>query len=176
MKKIIISVFFLIVIIFSSLILYLSIFGYQTDRFNKILENKISNYNKNIKVGLKDIKIKIDVKNFNFFISTKNSEVFFSETKFRIKKVNAYLSLNSLLKRNIIIDSIYISSGEIEIKELKKIASQFKPSTAKKFFMNNVNQGKLNLNIDLDYNDNILISYEIDGIVKNLNAKIENYF
>ena len=28
------------------------------------------------------------------------------------------------------------------------------------------NQGKLNLNIDLDYNDNILISYEIDGIVK----------
>ena len=42
--------------------------------------------------------------------------------------------------------------------------------------MNSVNQGKLNLNIDLDYNDNILISYEIDGIVKNLNAKIENYF
>ena len=42
--------------------------------------------------------------------------------------------------------------------------------------MNNINQGKLNLNIDLDYNDNILISYEIDGIVKNLNAKIENYF
>ena len=41
--------------------------------------------------------------------------------------------------------------------------------------MNSVNQGKLNLNIDLDYNDNILISYEIDGIVKNLNAKIENY-
>ena len=120
MKKIIISVFFLIFIIFSSLILYLSIFGYQTDRFNKILESKISNYNKNIKVGLKDIKIKIDVKNFNFFISTKNSEIFFSETKFRIKKVNAYLSLNSLFKRNIIIDSIYISSGEIEIKELKK--------------------------------------------------------
>ena len=176
MKKIIISVFFLIVIIFSSLILYLSIFGYQTDRFNKILESKISNYNRNIKVGLKDIKIKIDVKNFNFFISTKNSEIFFSETKFRIKKVNAYLSLNSLFKRNIIIDSIYISSGEIEIEELKKIASQFKPSTAKKFFMNSVNQGKLNLNIDLDYNDNILISYEIDGIVKNLNAKIENYF
>ena len=176
MKKIIISVFFLIFFILSLLILYLSIFGYQTDRFNKILESKISNYNRNIKVGLKDIKIKIDVKNFNFFISTKNSEVFFSETKFRIKKVNAYLSLNSLLKRNIIIDSIYISSGEIEIKELKKIASQFKPSTAKKFFMNNVNQGKLNLNIDLDYNDNILISYEIDGIVKNLNAKIENYF
>tara|TARA_B100000575_G_C23136230_1_gene660146 strand:- start:1511 stop:3688 length:2178 start_codon:yes stop_codon:yes gene_type:complete len=176
MKKIIISVFFLIFLIFSSLILYLSIFGYQTDRFNKILESKISNYNKNIKVGLKDIKIKIDLKNFNFFISTKNSEIFFSETKFRIKKVNAYLSLNSLFKRNIIIDSIYISSGEIEIKELKKIASQFKPSTAKKFFMNSVNQGKLNLNIDLDYNDNILISYEIDGIVKNLNAKIENYF
>ena len=98
MKKIIISVFFLIFFIFSLLILYLSIFGYQTDRFNKILESKISNYNRNIKVGLKDIKIKIDVKNFNFLYLQKIREVFFSETKFRIKKVNAYLSLNSLLK------------------------------------------------------------------------------
>ena len=117
MKKIIISVFFLIFFIFSLLILYLSIFGYQTDRFNKILESKISNYNRNIKVGLKDIKIKIDVKNFNFFISTKNSEVFFSETKFRIKKVNAYLSLNSLLKRNIII----ISGDGGALKKLPRI-------------------------------------------------------
>ena len=48
MKKFLISIFAIIIILFSSLIVFLSFYGYQTDKFNKIIQSEINNNKKEI--------------------------------------------------------------------------------------------------------------------------------
>ena len=68
MKKIVfyLALFFFITI--TALISYLVIFGYETNKFNYILENKIKSNLSNVKINFNKIKVKINIKNLNFFI------------------------------------------------------------------------------------------------------------
>ena len=79
MKKIFLSVIFLLVFIFVSLIGFLSTVGYETDNFNSLLEKTITSNFPNSKIELKKIKVKIDLKNLGFFIKlyTHACQVFF---------------------------------------------------------------------------------------------------
>jgi hypothetical protein len=64
MKKNLLKYIFVIISILSLLIIYLSIFGLETDRLNSLIKNKINQFDKNIEVELK--KIKINFKSFKF--------------------------------------------------------------------------------------------------------------
>ena len=65
--KILSIILFLITLIIS----YLSLVGVKTEKFNQIIINKISKFNKKIKLDLKDIKFLLDPYNFTVFIPTK---------------------------------------------------------------------------------------------------------
>ena len=53
MKKNLLKYIFVIISILSLLIVYLSIFGLETDRFNSLIRNKINQFDKNIEIELK---------------------------------------------------------------------------------------------------------------------------
>ena len=99
---------------------YLSIVGYETDRFNSLLERKITSNLPKTKIKLNSIKIKINLKSFNFFMTTPKPEVKYYENKISLNKIDAYIKLKSLFLGKPEIDKIYIASGEIDIKEIKK--------------------------------------------------------
>ena len=50
MKKNLLKYIFVIISILSILIVYLSIFGLETDRLNSLIKNKINQFDKNIEV------------------------------------------------------------------------------------------------------------------------------
>ena len=66
MKKIITSLFLFLFTVFVILIISLSTFGIQTDKFNNLISNKASQ-SKNIDLVLETIKFKIDPKNLVYF-------------------------------------------------------------------------------------------------------------
>ena len=57
MKKNLLKYIFAIISILSLLIVYLSIFGLETDRLNSLIKNKINQLDKNIEVELKKINL-----------------------------------------------------------------------------------------------------------------------
>ena len=121
MKK---TITFLISFLFISTIIvfsYLSFIGFETDKFNSILENKITSNVPYIKINLNKIKIKIDIKKLNFFVTTINPNIDYYGNKINVKRVDAYMNLKSLLIGNPKIDRINIASNEIEVKEIKEI-------------------------------------------------------
>ena len=61
MKKIIINLFFLIFFLFSTLILILSTFGIETNKFNNLIVQKVNQTNI-VELKLKTIKFKLDLK------------------------------------------------------------------------------------------------------------------
>ena len=75
MKKIIISTVFFLFIAIIAMIGYLALFGYETNKFNSLLENKIQSSLSNVTINIDKIKVKINIKNFNFFITTSEPTI-----------------------------------------------------------------------------------------------------
>ena len=73
MKKIFFSSVIFLFVITVAMISYLVLFGYETNKFNSLLENKIKSSLSNVTVNIEKIKVKIN-KKFKFFITTSNLE------------------------------------------------------------------------------------------------------
>ncbi len=174
MRKIILSFIFFIFFLLTLIIGYLSLIGYETNKLNSLLENKIISNLPNTKINLNKIKIKINIKNLNFFISTLEPDIQYREYNIKLKRIDGYINLKSFLIGKPKIDKINILSNNIEINDIKNIAKYLKPSNFKKFFLNNVDGGETTLNLDLYLKNNKIESYEVNGVVKNFFAKLEN--
>ena len=158
----------------TSITIYLSVFGYETEKLNSLLENKVKSNFSNTNVDLKKIKIKINVKNLSFFATTNEPIIQYYNNKFNLNKIDAYINLKSLIIGKPKIENIRILSNETDIAEFKKLIRYFKPSNFKKFALNDVEKGKIIFNLELNLLNNEIQNYEIDGIVKNLFASAQN--
>ena len=72
---------FFIVFLTLSILTYLSIFGFETDKFNSLIEKKISENQSEFDVNLERIKFKIDLKKLSFYITTPKPKVKYKDTK-----------------------------------------------------------------------------------------------
>ncbi len=166
------SLFFLIIV----LILILSILsttGIKTDKFNTLILKKINNNYKDTSLELEKIKFKFDIKNTSLFIETKNPKINYQNLTIPIENIKVYLNFISLLKSNIQIDKMNISSEELNIKQLKDLMVKLKPSNINSYIINKVESGKLNVNLDLYFNNNFEVSNLIArGNIKEVKAKL----
>ena len=172
MKKIL---YYFIFILLSSIIfttIFLTLIGYETNKFNSLLEKKIIEKEPSLNINLNKIKIKFNPKKLSFFITTHKPEVKYRNIRLDLSKIDAYVNLRSLITGSPEINQISINSNEININELSKVLKFAKPSNFKKFLLNNVESGKVNFNLDLSLIENKFEDYEINGYVKNLSTKI----
>ena len=65
---------------------YLSIYGVSTNKFNKLISEKVSERDKYLKINLNEIKIFLNINNFNFELRTNNPKFFFKNKEIKIKK------------------------------------------------------------------------------------------
>ncbi len=168
MKKLFLSFIFFLFLIFIILVGYLVLFGYETDKFNNFLENKIKSSEANLRINFDTIKVKINVMNLNFFITTSEPNIEYLGNKIDIKRIDGYIKLRSLLSGNPQIDKINLVTNEINIDEIKKVVKYLKPSNFKKFLLNEVKKGKISSNVDLFLRNNEIENYEVNGYTKNL--------
>ena len=145
---------------------YISVIGYETDKFNTLLENKITSNIPNTNINLNKIKIKIDIKNLSFFVTTSKPIVKYYKNELSLNKIDAYINLKSLFIGEPKIKKINIQSERDRIKRIKDIIKYQKPSNFKNFFLNEVEKGKLTFKLDLNLKNNEIVYYEINGIVK----------
>ena len=173
MKKIILLLFSFLLLLLIIIFGFLSVIGYETDKFNTPLENKITSNIPNTNINLNKIKIKIDIKNLSFFVTTSKPIVKYYKNELSLNKIDAYINLKSLFVGKPKIKKINIESEEIGIKSIKDIIKYQKPSNLKKFFLNEVEKGKLTFKLDLNLKNNEIVYYEINGIVKSFFANVQ---
>ncbi|MBD1150577.1 hypothetical protein IDH12_04245 [Pelagibacterales bacterium SAG-MED29] len=181
MKKLffILSIILFFLLVF--LMIILSTIGFETDKFNKFISEKAIEKNKNISLELDKIKFKFGVKDLNLFLETKNPKFIYKDLSIPIQNVRVYLDFYSLIKSRTKIDKINISSEEININQLKKIIIKTKPSSLNSLISNKVKNGKLVINLELYFNDNLEIDNfiakgkvrEIEGVINN-NISLKN--
>ena len=106
MKKLFLSSILFLFLIFIMLISYLVLFGFETNKFNNFIENKINFSEENLIINIDKIKVKINLMNLNFFMTTSDPYIEYRGNKIDIKKIDGYIKLNSFLSGNPQIDKI----------------------------------------------------------------------
>ena len=107
----ILKIFFVsLILIFFVSLTYLSIFGIETNRFNKLISDKIRNIHPEIDVKLKKIKLTIELFELKVLIVTKNPVIEISNKKLNLKKVSTAYNIKSFFKKDLGITNLNIGT------------------------------------------------------------------
>ena len=176
MRKTIFST--LLFLIFSILLLvsYLTFFGHETDKFNKIIKSEINKSNLNISLNFDKISIKLDPINLNLFVKFINPKLNYLKTDIPLTILKTNINLEFLIKKKIVINNISLSTKYLYFNEIKPI---FKKININNQNLKLVKNGKFkikNLNLNLDENFNIKDNYKINGDLNSFNIKINDKY
>ncbi len=174
MKKIVFNFTLIFIFLFVSLLIILSSYGVETDKFNKIIIKKISQ-TKNIDIKLNTIKFKINPKELSLFLETQNPEISYRDISVPAKNIKVYIDFLSLLKSDTQIKKINLILKELDITQLKKLSAMIKPSNFKSLLNNNVKEGKVTTEIVFYLTEeSTLKNFIAKGSVKNLKVDLFN--
>lgn len=177
MKRFLIYFFVSIIIIFSSLIFFLSFYGYQTDRFNKIIQSKINNSKKAINLEFDEISILLDIKNLTLFVKFINPEVQYNSTKIPLEVLRANISVLSLIKNEISIKNVNAETKFFEIDLIKNHVSQIKIDKIYKNYIKKIDTSKIKLKSSFSFDNAFSIKdFTLNGIVKDTNIWSETKY
>ena len=177
MKKFFLTFFGICILLLVGSVVYLSVNGHNTSKFNQILTEQIKNKNPELKVSFDKIKVKFNLKKFNLYLSTKNPSIVYREVQLPVKDIKIYINFLSLIKSRPEIERATVSSGKIEIENIKKLVLRTKPSNFKSFILNNVKNGNLEGNFDVFFSENLkVLNYKINGRIEDLDINYLNKF
>ncbi len=174
MKKTIYSIFFIFIALVFLFIIYLSIVGVETTRFNNIIINEIKKKDPNVQITLDKIKVKFDIKKIQVYLSTIEPKIIYQNIKVPIKEINLYTKIISILKSKNQINQAIVYLEDFNIEDIQKLAIRIKPSNFKTYLLNNLKKGKIEkilINVELGENLDIK-NYKINGSLKKVDVKL----
>ena len=172
MKKVFLASITLVFISIIFLFILLTTIGIETNKFNKIISDKI-NKNNQVKLELETIKFKFDISQISLFLETNNPKIFYREVIIPAKNIKVYIDFLSIIKSDTKIEKVILNLKEININQIKKLSKSFKPSNFTSFLNNNIKEGKLNTEIEIYLNkENSLNNFIARGLVKDVKGEI----
>ena len=178
MKKNLLKYIFVIISILSLLIIYLSIFGLETDRLNSLIKNKINQLDKNIEVELKKIRLTLNPLNFKVNAKTISPNVFYKKKIVKLEYIQTQISLISLIKNQIVSSKLKISTKSISLKDLIAFARVVSKKSELFILETAIKNGQVVVDVELNFDETgkIKNDYEIKAILKDGKLKLLNNF
>jgi len=176
MIKKIIKILLTIFLILFLAILYLSIFGVKTDKFNNQISNNILKFNKKLNLSLGGVNYLLNPYNFTINIKTTNPQILLEGRNLEINDIQTKVALKSLINDQFLIDDLQITTKEIKANDIIALLRIFKDSP-KLFVLNTlIKDGFLiaNINLNFDEKGNIKEDYKVAGSIKKLKINILN--
>jgi hypothetical protein len=175
MKRII-KIFIILIITVAAIVIYLSIYGIKTEKFNNEIKKNVLKINKNINLSLNKVNYLLNPLNFSINISTKNPKILLEDESLDLSDITSNISLKSFINNQFSIDDLKISTKEIQIKDLISLTRKVKGSP-KLFILDNITKAGLisaNINLTFDLDGEIKKDYQINGTVKKAKFDIFN--
>ena len=153
---------------------YLSYFGLETKKFNKLIKDEISKKNDQISIELDKVKILLKAKDLSFNIETINPKVFYEKQEIKLKKISTNFSLSKFFSKKLLIDDLEISTQEIKIKDSLSILRNYSPSIQLFIIENMIKKGTIvaDFNLNFDSQGKIKKDYQLNALIKNGSIKV----
>ena len=167
-----ILIFFLILIVFT--IIYLSIFGIETKKFNQEIKDKVIQSNKDLNLDLTKVKLTLDPLKFRVNAKTIGATIYYLNRPLELEYIQTKVSLGSFFKNKIVSSNFEIGTKSILLKDFVKFIRSIKFKTELLILETIIKDGYiiLDLNFNLDQNGKIKNDFEIKGKVNNGKIKL----
>ena len=168
------------VLIFISLIflflIYMSIFGIETKRFNNQITNKIKKIDDNLNIELKKIKIVLDPFKFRLNAKTIGTKIKIDDKVFETEVIESQILLKSFFNDEFSLKNLEISTKSLDVKKFLSFVREFYNTPQLYIFEKILKKGYLiaDIKIDFDSEGNIKDNYKIDGFVKDMKLDFFN--
>ena len=175
MKRIV-KILVILIITLATIVIYLSLYGVKTDKFNKEIIKNVSKINKKINLSLNEVNYLLNPLNFSINISTKNPKILLEDKSLDLKDITSNISLKSFISNQFSIDDLKISTKEIKIKDLISLTRAVEGSP-QLFVLDSITKEGListNINLKFDLDGEIKNNYQITGTVKKAKFNIFN--
>ena len=175
MKRII-KILTILIITLAIIVIYLSIYGIKTEKFNNEIKKNVSKINKRIDLSLNEVNYLLDPLDFSINISSKNPKILLGDKSLNLSDITTNISLRSFINNRFSIDDLKISTKEIQIKDLISLIRTIKGSPQLFVLESITKEGLISANIDLTFelDGEIKNDYQINGAVKEAKLNIFN--
>ena len=157
--KILLLILFIIIIF----IIYLSTFGFKTNKFNDLIKSQIIKQDNRVNIDIEDVFVKLNIKEKSLSINTSNLNFYILKEKQEISNVDILIGLEALIQKDLNIKKIIINSKKNKIDELLKFIRTYKVSIPALYLENSISKGKIIYNINSTFKNNKLDQIELDG-------------
>ena len=176
MVKRFIQITLFLILLFIIFLTYLSTYGVSTDKFNKLISEKISERDKYLEIDLNKIKIFLNINNFNFELKTNNPKVFFKNKEIKIKSISTDLPLKNLILQKMNLEEVKILTHKNKIQNLIEVIRAYK-NNPQLFILNKIiKDGFIEIESKINFNEDgsIKNNYLVDGNIENLKIELLN--
>jgi len=187
MAKLLFRFFLLILLTAIIIIIFLSYFGLETDKFNHIIKKKANEAHQQVKLDFQETKIHLNLRELNLAVKLKDPKILIKRDEIVLSKLNLYLPLKSFISSDFLLERAQIAFAQNDIKDLTKITSLFLPrilnKRIKKIFVKGNLEGEFIIlfksdgSIEKDYGFSgkvidATINFPKEFLLKNLTAQI----
>jgi len=170
------QILFVSILLIISFCVYLSIYGLNTDKFNRIITEKISERDSNFDIKLKNIKIFLNVGNFKLEAKTNNPIIFYKKNKIELQSISTGLPLLSIFTQEAKIENLKFITKKNKVKDLIEFSRGFQNTPQLFILKKMIKSGDISLEAKINFADDGSISndYVIDGDLENVKLSLLN--
>ena len=153
---------------FVLLIIYLSTAGIETEKFNNQIQDLIKQKNDKLETSLKKIKLTLDPLNFKINAKTIDARITFIGKPIELEYIKTQISLNSLIKSQLVTSQVEISTKPILLKNFVAFIRPINNRPELFFLERFIKKGYLiaDLKFSFDELGKLKEDYKINGSIK----------
>ena len=176
MIKIVYRLFISLTLIIALIVIYLSIIGVKTDKFNNQITSKVREINSNLDLKLNQVNIKLNPLSFTVDLKTLGTDLSYQDNIIQLENLKSQISLKSIFKNEFAISELAISTKSISLKDLIILVKEVK--NYQQLFIANeiIDNGYIVADLKFEFNEvgNIKDNFIIKGLVNNAELTLSN--
>ena len=162
-----------VIIIF---IIYLSIYGIKTEKFNNLILDKLKIYDSKLSLYINDVFLKLDIDEKTLKISTENARLSFNNEFIDLSIIDINLDILKVLKKENSIKTIKISTKKNKINKITSFLNSYRFNLQRFIIYNQIEDGFIEANVNINYieNSNKELVYNVTGKISEGKLKVLN--
>jgi hypothetical protein len=176
MIKIVYRLFISLTLIIALIVIYLSIIGIKTDKFNNQIISKVREINSNLDLKLNQVNIKLNPFSFTVDLKTLGTDLSYKDNIIQLENLKSQILLKSIFKNEFAISELAISTKSISLKDLIVLVKEVK--NYQQLFIANeiIDNGYIVADLKFEFNEvgNIKDNFIIKGLVNNAELTLSN--
>jgi hypothetical protein len=158
----------IIIGIFVLLIIYLSIFGIETEKFNKQIQDLVKQKNDKLDANLKKIKLTLEPLNFKINAKTIDAKITFKGKFIELEYIKVQIPLNSFIRNQLAVSQLEISTKSILLKNFVSFVRSINNKPELFFLERFIKKGYLIADLKFNFDEFGVLQkdYKVNGLLR----------